>query len=144
MMDQQQLDRELYQAAESQDLGKARLLLRQGANPDADGFGWYNCALQASSRRESVELVHLLLSHGADIDAHGGYHGSALIAAAQYGRLQIVQLLINSGANLNLRSRYGTALAVARDKGYEDVAEVLARAGAAEWRPNVEDIPRFD
>ncbi|KAJ6120001.1 hypothetical protein N7523_004281 [Penicillium sp. IBT 18751x] len=96
----------------------------------------------AAARRESVELVQLLLGRGAQIDAQGGYHGSALIGAAQYGNLEILKLLINAKANLDLRGRYGTALAVARDKQHDDVVEVHLAAGATEWRPNNKELDR--
>lgn len=134
-MDQRSLDRELYQACEEENLEEARTLLDQGANPNAEGFSWYSCALQAAARRTSVELVQLLLNQGAKINTHGGYHGSALLGAAQYGNTEIVILLINAGADLNDRGPFGTALAVARDKDFQEVVEILEKAGAAEWRP---------
>ncbi|KAE8422386.1 ankyrin repeat-containing domain protein [Aspergillus pseudocaelatus] len=135
-MDQRSLDRELYEASEQGNLESARALLDRGADPNAEGFSWYSCALQAAARRTSVELVQLLLDRGANINTAGGYHGSALIGAAQYGNTEIVILLVNAGANLNERGQYGTALAVARDKHFEDVVKILERAGATEWRPD--------
>ncbi|KAI2791720.1 hypothetical protein POX_c04595 [Penicillium oxalicum] len=139
-MDQRSLDRQLYEASERENLEIARALLDQGANPNAGGFSWYGCALQAAARRTSVELVQLLLDRGADINTAGGYHGSALLGAAQYGNTEIVILLMNAGANLNERGQYGTALAVARDKRFGDLVKILEKAGAAEWRPDARAI----
>ncbi|KAF3401910.1 Ankyrin repeat domain-containing protein 50 [Penicillium rolfsii] len=133
-MDQESLDLQLYKASELENLEMTRALLDQGANPNTGGF-YFGCAIQAAARRTTVELVQLLLDRGADINATGGYHGSALLGAAQYGNTEIVILLINAGANINERGQFGTALAVARDKGHEDVVKILEKAGAAEWRP---------
>ncbi|KAJ5660389.1 hypothetical protein N7507_006840 [Penicillium longicatenatum] len=142
-MDQRSLDRELYHAAEEGSLENAKVFLDRGASPNAEGFSWYSCALQAAARRTNVDLVQLLLDRGAKIDTPGGYHGGALLGAAQYGNTEIVILLMNSGANLNLRGRYGTALAVARDQHFDQVVEILERAGATEWRSGPEDIDTF-
>ncbi|KAJ0418738.1 ankyrin repeat-containing domain protein [Aspergillus carlsbadensis] len=132
---QDHLDKELYLASEREDLETARALLARGANPNKRGFGWYDCALQAAARRESVELVQILLDSGAAIDAFGGYHASALCGAAQYGNLEIVNLLVAAGADLDLVGTYGSALAVARQKGFGDVVQVLEAAGARELMP---------
>ena len=87
--------------------------------------------------------MQLLLDRGAKINTPGGYHGSALLGAAQYGNTEIVILLVNAGADLNQIGPYGTALAVARDKHFQDVVEILERAGATEWRPGPRDIGSF-
>lgn len=79
------------------------------------------------------------MDRGARIDTQGGYHGSALLGAAQYGKLEIVELLIAAGADVDIHGIYGTALAVAKDKGFEDVVQALQSVGATEWRPDSQD-----
>lgn len=139
MSQQRHLDKELHEAIEMQDLPAAETLLNQGANPNATDPMWYMPALQAAARRDNVELVQLLLDRGARIDAEGGHHGSALLGAAQYGKLEIVELLIAAGADVDIHGQYGTALAVAKDKGFADVVQVLQNVGATEWRPDPQD-----
>ena len=53
--------------------------------------------------------------------------------ATGYGYKNIVSLLIQRGAEVNSRARNGkTALGVALEKGYEDIAQVLINHGAIE------------
>jgi ankyrin repeat protein len=59
-MSQRSLEKGLHQATAEEDFSTARFLLDRGANPNVEGFE-YNSALQAAARRESVELVQLLL-----------------------------------------------------------------------------------
>ena len=55
-------------------------------------------ALYASALRGRVELIELLLEHGAKIDMAGGPLGSALIVACTMGRLDAVKVLVSRGA----------------------------------------------
>ncbi|OCL02329.1 ankyrin, partial [Glonium stellatum] len=60
------------------------------------------------------EIVQLLLSKGADINAQGRYHGTALQAASKHGHNEIVQLLLSKGADINAQGgQYNTALQAA-------------------------------
>ncbi|OJJ03140.1 hypothetical protein ASPVEDRAFT_42653 [Aspergillus versicolor CBS 583.65] len=139
MSQQSILDKSLREAIEMQDLPAAESLLNQGANPNATNHMWYMSPLQTAACRDNVELVQLLLDRGARINTQGGYYGSALLGAAHYGKLEIVELLIAAGADVDIHGTYGTALAVAKDKGFEDVVQVLKSLGATEWRPGPRD-----
>jgi ankyrin repeat protein len=42
--------------------------------------------------------VRLLLGHGVDVNAQGGFYGNALQAASVVGNLELVRLLQDHGA----------------------------------------------
>ncbi|KAF8540648.1 ankyrin repeat-containing domain protein [Trichophaea hybrida] len=48
---------------------------------------------------KALLIATLLLDHGADINAHGGRHGTALAAAAHAGNVGMVQLLLKRRAD---------------------------------------------
>lgn len=81
--------------------------------------------------------MKVLLEHGAQVNASGGYFGSALQAAAYVGSMEGVQLLLQKGAAVNARGgRYGSALQAAKAAGRAKIAEALVDAGAQEldWK----------
>jgi ankyrin repeat protein len=96
----------------------ARLLLERGADVNAftrDSFlriAPIGCAVATPnvpnpSDDESVivELVQLLLAHGAQVNAQRRDGMTALHAAAYRGHLQVIEALLKAGANPNLRAQ---------------------------------------
>lgn len=76
-----------------------RYLLEHGADPNASacsftkpGYHLYT----ATSRHKPVEMIRLLLEHGAQISRTG-----AVVAAAEHGRVAVLELLLSHGADLN-------------------------------------------
>ena len=84
-----------------------------------------------------IEIVKLLVRHGAkhyDVDIHGE---SPLHRAAKYDHLETVQYLLARGANVDEVDANGqTALHKAADYGHLDVVKYLARRGS---RPDKRD-----
>ncbi|KAJ5688673.1 NACHT nucleoside triphosphatase [Penicillium macrosclerotiorum] len=88
-------------------------------------------ALQAASFQGNIDIVHLLLSWGADVNVCGGRFGTALQAASDQGHLEIVQLLLSQGANVNICSgRLGTALQAASLRDNIEIVQLLLSRGA--------------
>ena len=88
------------------------------------------------------EIVELLIRHGADVNAPksaGGItgitplHDAVLTGRAHEGHLKSAELLIENGADVNARAESVdesmTPLRAARQLGYEDIAELIARYG---------------
>ncbi|RMZ87896.1 hypothetical protein DV736_g4876, partial [Chaetothyriales sp. CBS 134916] len=88
-----------------------------------------------------VKVVQMLLEHGADINAQGGYYadvnaqgglyGNALQAASDSGHEKVVQMLLERGADVNAQGGYyGNALQAASEGGHEKVVQMLLEHGA--------------
>ncbi|KAK6342187.1 hypothetical protein TWF730_001666 [Orbilia blumenaviensis] len=112
-----------------------RVLLR-GPDIDIDsGGGWYNTALAAAAMTttywedETNEVIQLLISAGAEVNAQGGFFGNALQAAIAMSGLRsyngnmksgsnqilyVVQTLLGYGADVNAQGGFfGNALQAA-------------------------------
>ena len=136
-----------------------RLLLLGGADTER--------ALLNISRNVSLEMLTLLLQHGARTDIssdgrtplgvlvevispheHSSSNGSInrMIPLDEKFR-QCVELLLDAGARVNCRSQYGyerytTALGHASELGCVELVQILLRAGAdPNWLYNKEDAP---
>lgn len=83
----------------------------------------------AASNTCGLEIVELLLAHGADVNAVGGMYGTALQAAtADFSK---VRLLVDRGADVNARGGiYGAALQAASAQGNTATVKFLLRKGA--------------
>jgi ankyrin repeat protein len=73
-----------------------------------------------------VDVVKLLLKHGASTEATYGERGTALLIAAADGDATLVEVLLQHGADKEARDgRSRTALLVACEKGHREVAKLL-------------------
>lgn len=93
-------------------------------------------ALIPASERGHVETVRTLIKAGVDVDHVNNLGWTALIEAIILSdggerHQQIVQTLVDAKANVNLADGGGiTPLAHARQRGYEDIEQILNKAGA--------------
>jgi ankyrin repeat protein len=79
----------------------------------------------------NIQMVQLLVQHGADVNALGGDYGSALQAASYDGHIDIVQLLIEHGADVNAQGgHFGSALQAASHNGHMNTIQLLIEHGA--------------
>ncbi|KAJ8111792.1 hypothetical protein ONZ43_g5537 [Nemania bipapillata] len=132
---QELLDSCLYTATDFEKEETVKVLLEFGADPDAQGAEFGNAltasandgtvaiarallqagadvnsphgyALQAAAGRGHINMVELLVSHGAYIDSFSNRHeaGTALQAACNNGHCHVAAFLLNNGANPNLGS----------------------------------------
>ncbi len=97
-----------------------------------------NTALILASSHNSIELVRLLLSRGANVHASGEDKNTALLMASTEGHVDIVRLLLNNGAELTEENESGeNALIAASSMGNIDVVNALIN------RPNI-DVNKTD
>ncbi len=154
-----ELKRALFVAVGNDDMSGVRRLLGEGADPDAidqsDGYTPLNLAIEKrhldiarvlleagaapvrgivdnmeeAIEDKNVELVQLLLAHGADPD--GGTPKRIrvmrpLMEAARVGSMKIVEVLLAAGADKTLQNEMSyTAMDIAKEKGFPRIAAKL-------------------
>jgi ankyrin repeat protein len=106
-------------------LGSEEIELDAKVDPDNETLLTY-AAIEGQGN-----ILELLLSAGADIDAKNGNESTALIEAADKGHKEIVELLLGAGADIRAKDKYGsTALILAARRNRRETAELLLDKGA--------------
>jgi ankyrin repeat protein len=122
----------LYYVASMGAFQLTSLLIHNGADinevpPSASD----DTVLQEAIYKKHKAIVKLLLEHGADINAQGGWYGNALQEAGMAGDREVVQLLIRTGAQVNAEGGYyGTALQAATFLGHLNILQLFLDSGA--------------
>jgi ankyrin repeat protein len=122
-------------AAVRDDIAFLELSIELGADPGAITSPYEGTALIAAAHLGHDGIVRSLIRAGAPLDRVNNLGWTALIEAIVLGdggprHLACVAALLDAGANPNLGDRAGrTPLALARERGYAAMAELIARAG---------------
>jgi ankyrin repeat protein len=121
----------LFAAIDTDNLDIARYLLEKGADPNHQDHHKLVPLHAVASEQASLEMMSLLLSHGALPDGVGGQR-SPLHEAVESGRAELVEKLLVAGADVNRRQDYlqATSLHLAFERGRDDIAALLIRNGA--------------
>lgn len=120
------------------DIEKVRRLLRAGAVVDARTNLRRTALLIATTYSGNLEVVKLLLDHGADVKSKDTYDETVLTSAAKRSDADMVRELILAGADLNARSfplpvePSFTPLAWAAREGNIETVKLLLEHGAAD------------
>ena len=122
----------LHAAASMGSKDVVELLLANNADVTAqDDDGATPLAYAARGHRNVAEL---LLANKADVNARDDFDFTPLMAAANGGHKDVVELLLANKADFNAKPGDGTdgktAFQSAKEKGYNDVAELLRQHGA--------------
>lgn len=118
----------LMMAAIKGNLDAARTLIARGA--DVNKTGWTPLHYAASTPMpEQTDMVRLLLTHHAYIDAESPNGTTPLMMAASYGHSSVVKLLLDEGADPTLRNqRQLTAVDFAQRADRKDIADAISAA----------------
>ncbi|XP_055992692.1 B-cell lymphoma 3 protein [Sorex fumeus] len=99
-----------------------RLLLERGADIDAVDIKSGRSPLIHAVENNSLNMVQLLLQHGANVNAQMCSGNSALHSASGRGLLPLVRTLVRSGADSGLKNCHNdTPLMVARNRLVIDI-----------------------
>ncbi|KAL8945007.1 MAG: hypothetical protein Q9211_000397 [Gyalolechia sp. 1 TL-2023] len=125
------LNEALYDAADQEMQTTVDVLLKFGADPNAEGTG-YGTALIAAAFDGTEQIVKSLLEYSANVNIQHHKWGNALQVAARFGNLVIVKLLLEHGAHVNTNAvgDYGSTLQAACFSGNKAVVELLLQSGA--------------
>jgi len=123
-------------AAVLNDLETLKVVLAASGNARAITSPYSGTALIAAAHLGHAEVCEALIKARAPLDHVNNLGWTALIEAIVLGdggprHQATVEVLIKAGANLDLPDRQGaTPLALARQKGYTQIAQMLEQAGA--------------
>ncbi|PRD22884.1 UNVERIFIED_CONTAM: Ankyrin-3 [Trichonephila clavipes] len=118
----------LYFTAEIGDLDRARFLLDSGADIESKNGEYQATPLHGAVANYRLDVVRLLLSRSANVNAEDKGHQTPLHYAANTDRLDIVKSLVDAGADPSTTDDYGkTPLNIAKDKGHISIAEYLEK-----------------
>jgi ankyrin repeat protein len=103
----------------SRDINIVLALLKHGLEPNARG-GLCGSPLNTAAWMGRLDLVELLLDHGADISQTAGKYRTALCSAAAEagyaGNLEVVKMLVRLGVDVFASSPYGNARTLAEKR----------------------------
>ena len=138
-IDAQKADEQaLISAAAEGEIAVVRSMLDKGVNPNVQNSGVLPPLCRAAEGGH-VEVVHLLLDAGADVNAHISFHdslSSALHYAVSRGHVEVARLLLDGKAdvNANTNDRDAAPLHLAENA---QVTRLLlasgANVGAQDW-----------
>jgi uncharacterized protein len=115
-----------------------RLFLRLGMNANyrLERGGPALVMAAGSCQREPEEgrfdILRALLEAKATVDAKAEHEVTPLLRAVLSGcPVEFVEALVRAGANVNVKTKTGfSVLYIAEDRGYDDIVNVLRKAGA--------------
>ena len=87
--------------------------------------GYKNVPLMYAINFKKLETAKYLIDKKSDVNHKNSMGFTPLMAAAIKGHAEIVQKLLDAGANVNTARQGRTALDMAKNYGYEDIAQLL-------------------
>ncbi|XP_067003505.2 ankyrin repeat domain-containing protein 17 isoform X3 [Anabrus simplex] len=109
----------------------AQVLLAMHANVEDRGIKGDCTPLMEAASAGHVDIVRLLIAHGADVNAQSSSGNTPLMYACAGGHEEVVHTLLESGANVEDHNENGhTPLMEAASAGHVGVAKILLEHGA--------------
>jgi ankyrin repeat protein len=128
-MNEFEIAKTLRAAIKSGDIQKVRSLVADSANTlhYMTPFGTW---LHVAAKSGNLDIVRMLISLGADVNARGGtFGGTPINLAASYGQPQIVRTLLAAGAELDVDKPEKNPLFGAIQCGQQEIVEILVASG---------------
>lgn len=121
----------LVRAARAGNMERVRVLIERGADPTPNCTYPTDTPLHHAVRSASPDIVRLMLTPEARVDAVGADDRRPLHLAAERGEVKVVRWLLERGADPNARDKSNRApLDKAADQGHIDAVRALVGAGA--------------
>ncbi|XP_021964204.1 E3 ubiquitin-protein ligase mib1 isoform X3 [Folsomia candida] len=128
---------EFVKASANGDFQKCEELLKRGDCEVNCTFSGHT-AMQAASQNGHLDVIRILLNHGADPEVEDKDGDRAVHHAAFGDEPLVIEMMAQSGADLNARNkRRQTALHIGVNKGHLGVVRTLLRLGC---HPSLQDL----
>ena len=127
----EELNKELFEAAEDGDVEKCRRFIEKGADVDAKNVDLSGGSpAHAAARNGNCEVIRVLAEAGANLNLEDEFGLTAAMYAALSGHTDTVRVLAEVGANLNHANKNDlTATMWAAMFGHSETVKVLAELG---------------
>ncbi len=125
----------LVRSIQQNDAENVQRLLSAGADPNEKGLDYL--PLMMAVLKRSKQIVEVLLTAGANVNATSEIGDTSLTMAVASGDTEIVDLLIERGADLTVRDKYGST--VLHKAARESDGEMMKRLLATGVDPNLKD-----
>jgi len=107
------------------------LAVKHPQDLNSRGFYGGSTPLHLASRNRHVEVVQLLVEHGADATTQDEHRWTSLHLASASGSVEVTRFLIEHGADVTVQDEDGlTPLHQASKSGHVDLARLLVEHGA--------------
>ena len=100
------LDTPLMRAVRDNDINRAHLYKKHGADVNAEG-GNAQTALSVAIEVENENMVEFLLENGAKVNMIHGNRNPPLMSVVEQGEINMLRSFIKHGADVNIRNIYG-------------------------------------
>ncbi len=119
-------DEAIRMAVAEDDLEAVERLLSEGAEINAMKGPFKTSILMEAAVRGNVEVMKLLIEHGADVNMADKDGWTALMGAVVQGHTESVKLLLKHGAKVRARNHNGeTALIMAAKMKHTEIRDAL-------------------
>lgn len=130
----------LHAACWRGDVGRVRLLLALGADPN--GLSDYNCnptfefsyPIAGAAWNNHPEIIHLLVKAGAKVNVSDAEGGTPLCTAAREGATESAKVLLAYGARTTTDSGI-SILTVSRRFGHDEIARLIEASPQFQQNP---------
>ena len=128
---------ELIEAVKHQDLNRVAALLAQGADPNVGQTEWpywtpLGAAIEELDNGGSMEMLHLLLKNGADVNGWDSDHQATPLLMAMFrNNKEVMRMLLEAGADPNAVGAEGDSpLRWAAENDDLEMAKLFLQFGA--------------
>lgn len=106
----------------------AYFLLQKGADPNIVSNNDFKVApLHSAAAINQIEIINMLVQHGANVNAKQSSGVTALHSAAHHGATEIVKLLLQSGADKKAKTKdEKSALDFAKEGDFKEIINLLS------------------
>lgn len=122
------LGKRLHEAAWNNELGEVATVIGMGADVNYGVTGW--TALHSAAGHGNLDMINLLIAHGANVNAQNAVGETPLHGAAYGKHKQAFEVLVKHGARVETKDEQGwTPARWEEEREADDLADVFEALG---------------